>query len=555
MTPTIQPLEPRRLLAADGFYDSGTFELLRPEVVLDADAQVPSGRDAGSWDLVINLTTEDLPPDQEAMVIDSFAQAEALWENLLRADLTDFQSQFGPTVDDLLIGAFVREIDGPGNVLGSAGPFELRPASDPTPFLPVTGFMQFDSADIGTLLDDRGGQGFTDVVIHEIGHIVGIGTIWDALGLRSGNFDPRFNGAATREFYNALLDADVASVPLEDTGGSGTRGSHWRETTFDNELMTGFYDRDRTNTFSRLSAASLADVGYPEVDLDAAGFYELPANTDAPSRNLAPIIAGLDATADSVTVSGVSDPDGTVAVVEFWQESNGRPGLQRGTSSPDTLLAADATAGDGFAYSGPVAADGDVYARAFDDRGLGSRDAQATPVTDTTAPSVVAGDFEFLTRQAVEFTFDEDVAASLSAGDLAVTNLTTGATVSAGSVSYDAATDTATFAFASLLPDGNYAATLPAGSVADVAGNALASSATVEFFVLAGDFNRDRAVNLADFTALANNFGRASATFAQGDATYDGRVNLADFTVLANRFGATLPPASGGDGLFGDDDR
>ena len=90
------------------------------------------------------------------------------------------------------------------------------------------------------------------------------------------------------------------------------------------------------------------------------------------------------------------------------------------------------------------------------------------------------------------------------------------------------------------LPDGDYRLTLPPGTVlADDGDVPLDEAVSAEFFVMAGDFNRDRRVNLADFTVLASNFG-GEGVFTRGDANYDGVVNLADFTILAGRFGTTL---------------
>ena len=63
-------------------------------------------------------------------------------------------------------------------------------------------------------------------------------------------------------------------VPVENTGGPGTRGGHWRETVFRNELMSGFIAA-AGNPLSRLTVASLQDLGY-QVDLDAAEAYQLP---------------------------------------------------------------------------------------------------------------------------------------------------------------------------------------------------------------------------------------------------------------------------------------
>jgi hypothetical protein len=56
---------------------------------------------------------------------------------------------------------------------------------------------------------------------------------------------------------------------------------------------------------------------------------------------------------------------------------------------------------------------------------------------------------------------------------------------------------------------------------------------------LAGDANRDGTVNLADFTALRNNFGVGSL-FSQSDFNFDGRIDLADFTILRNHFGLSV---------------
>ena len=63
-------------------------------------------------------------------------------------------------------------------------------------------------------------------------------------------------------------------MPVENTGGVGTRGSHWRETVFRTELMSGFIDA-AGNPISRVTVASLGDLGY-QVDLDSAEPYALP---------------------------------------------------------------------------------------------------------------------------------------------------------------------------------------------------------------------------------------------------------------------------------------
>jgi hypothetical protein len=159
------------------------------------------------------------------------------------------------------------------------------------------------------------------------------------------------------------------------------------------------------------------------------------------------------------------------------------------------------------------------------------------------------GDYLFdAPRPAIRVTFNGDVApASISAADLLLLNLTTTQPIDVGAlavVSYDSATRSATWTFPSiLLADGDYHATLPAGSVTDALGNALAQDFNLDFFVLAGDANRDRLVNLTDFNILASNFGQLNRTFSQGDFNYDGTVTILDFNILAGRFGASIVPA------------
>jgi hypothetical protein len=170
---------------------------------------------------------------------------------------------------------------------------------------------------------------------------------------------------------------------------------------------------------------------------------------------------------------------------------------------------------------------------------------------DTVAPAVNSAVFSFLTSQNLRYTFSEDVGPTLSSADMSLRNLTT-LSIVATSLSY--ASNVATFTWPSLpdatLTDGDYAATLLASGVTDIAGNALAANHALGFFFLNGDANRDRRGNLEDFNIVAANFGQSPRNFSQGDFNYDTIVNLADFNILASRFGTALttPQAAG---LFG----
>ena len=70
------------------------------------------------------------------------------------------------------------------------------------------------------------------------------------------------------------------------------------------------------------------------------------------------------------------------------------------------------------------------------------------------------------------------------------------------------------------------------------------ADASGTFFVLSGDANHDRSVDLTDFTILAANFNGSDKRFSEGDFNYDTSVDLTDFTILASKFNQTLGPAA-----------
>jgi hypothetical protein len=109
-------------------------------------------------------------------------------------------------------------------------------------------------------------------------------------------------------------------------------------------------------------------------------------------------------------------------------------------------------------------------------------------------------------------------------------------------VAYDPGLSTATFTFSAALANANYRAVLAGAGVSDAAGNVMAANHSIDFFALAGDVNRDRAVNGTDFAILAGNFGKSlGMTYATGDLNGDGSVNGSDFATLAGNFGRTVP--------------
>ena len=175
-------------------------------------------------------------------------------------------------------------------------------------------------------------------------------------------------------------------------------------------------------------------------------------------------------------------------------------------------------------------------------------------VGNTHASPTVTGSLFLVEGNRISFVFSKDVSATLDAADLVLQNLTTGQTLPAGSftLSYDASSHTATWTSASPLPDGNYKATLLAGGIKDSGlrtldgnGDGLAGDDyAFNFFTFAGDANRDRTVAFADLVKVAQNYGGAGKTWADGDFNGDGTVDFADLVVVAQHYGTSLPAAS-----------
>lgn len=214
----------------------------------------------GSFTIQVRLTGGT--PSQRAV----FQQAADRWAQVIVADLPDTTFN-GVPVDDLLIDASLNFIDGPGGILGGAAPDAFRPGS----LLPIHGFMQFDTADLAQ--QEASGK-LLALVLHEMGHVLGIGSIWQEKGLLqgAGSAAPRFTGANAIREYRAYFNNTATSVPVEgNSAGPGSADSHFRESVFGNELMTPF-ESPGVEPLSRVTIGSLQDIGYT-VDYSVADNY------------------------------------------------------------------------------------------------------------------------------------------------------------------------------------------------------------------------------------------------------------------------------------------
>jgi hypothetical protein len=364
----IQRLERRQLLAGTSLpaetltiEGMGAVTVNRPDVFEVAPSTNQGGPSAASlpgYQIELNFTG-GLTASQQAV----FTAAAAKWQAIITGDIPD-----SGTVDDVRINASGVAIDGVNGILGQAGPSTYRSGS----LFTTTGMMQFDTADLASM--ELNGT-LTDVITHEMGHVLGLGTFWGngwkGFLVNQGTTTVTYTAARAKQEYNALNRTSGLNVPVENNLVPGTTDGHWRETTFNAELMTGYIESAGTPMpISRVTAGFFADFGYPGVNVDAADLYTLPGIatlptisgfTDSPD----PVSSG---TTVALSLTSATDSDG-VANVKFYREANGIAGLQ--AELGDVLVGTDTVApySVNASTTGLAAGNYTYYARAADSWG------------------------------------------------------------------------------------------------------------------------------------------------------------------------------------------
>ncbi|MGJ8695696.1 MAG: PEP-CTERM sorting domain-containing protein [Verrucomicrobiaceae bacterium] len=218
----------------------------------------------------------------------NFSDAVAFWDSVID-DHQDLQSRSWT----LNVDTFSQAASGGGVLLGSAGPNGLiysNVVSGSAPsnerfIISTGGQAQFNThPDAGTLS--------LDTIKHEMGHALGIGTLWEDNEVYNdgvaANHNRTLTGGTPGEYVgaNALAayqaefvgQGGAAFIPVELGGGSGTAHGHWNEeddfgqtatgivqvgtgNDMRNELMTG-WAAPGTDFFSEMTRGSLQDIGF-----------------------------------------------------------------------------------------------------------------------------------------------------------------------------------------------------------------------------------------------------------------------------------------------------
>jgi hypothetical protein len=243
-----------------------------------------------SYKIDVKFFGRAMPADEQALFTNAANRIRAMVVGqipLVNVAGTDVAKDCGATgvapltgnVDGVLIYASIDSIDGHNKILAQSGPCFIRVSNGQNDWRTSIGIMKFDSADISSL---AGSGNLQEVITHEMIHVVGLGSFWAFPNdtnpgvplLTNPGPDVRYTGAGGIAGCQAIggITTCATSVPVEGSqGGDGTINSHWRESTFNNELMTGFLNIG-TNPLSKMTIKALQDLGYTVNPADADPF-------------------------------------------------------------------------------------------------------------------------------------------------------------------------------------------------------------------------------------------------------------------------------------------
>ena len=170
----------------------------------------------------------------------------------------------GDRIDDLRI--YVSTSVSSTFAIGQGGPHLLRE----TTHLPVVGCMA-----INVSLTSR----VFDVGLHEIGHVLGFGTLWEKFGFiqdlswSDSSADTHFNGPQAIAAFDEAGGGNYGGkkVPVQQRDGT-----HWRFIVLNGEIMLP--GRSGERALSAITVQSLADLGYG-VDVTQADPFTVRGTT------------------------------------------------------------------------------------------------------------------------------------------------------------------------------------------------------------------------------------------------------------------------------------
>jgi hypothetical protein len=291
-----------------------------------------------------NNTNYVIEQDDYDIILDSFNR----WDSLVTVDSrhgSSYQITINIKIDYLA-----------PNILGGAEISHIN--SDPTESygntVPYIGNITINNSkmyNLKTTIRNNGKSSLYYVLLHEIGHILGIGSFWSLPGcpktgyVENGTTKHYYTGTnAFREYkscfayYNGSYNDSFVGIPIEDNGSPGTVEVHPEEGPeeglsvdnryingifhpgLDTELMTGWLDGSPVSTpLSKITLGFLEDMGYT-VNYNLADVYIMswPSTTDANNLEQTYIKGFLD-----VSGGNMINRNGNLSVLDGTMDVSG----------------------------------------------------------------------------------------------------------------------------------------------------------------------------------------------------------------------------------------
>lgn len=258
---------------------------------------MPAG---ASFSITMNYTDVSIPNQS------IFDAAVDFWEMAITG-----YADGGTRVVTINADTFSQAASGGGVTLGSARPNAIFFAANHI----VT---SLGTASFNIHPDAVGGSGLLNelTIRHEMGHILGIGTLWSSSGVGFPGFQElydegtgQYTGANALTAYNREFGQNGLFIPVELDGGPGTANGHWNEVldnfstenspgfdadpgdgeaaptvvsginaglSMDDALMTGVLSG--SGFLSDTTLGSLQDLGYTTIDFNVSPIPE-PSST------------------------------------------------------------------------------------------------------------------------------------------------------------------------------------------------------------------------------------------------------------------------------------
>lgn len=241
--------------------------------------------------LTFNVNTNGFTASQLTTLNTSLELAKARWENVI----TGYQP--GISVSGFLIevqsgsafaaASVTSSVTQGGFSVSTGGRLFVNPAV-------IDAYASWDGVGPTNPNPDYLGLNYLDDILgHEIGHALGIGTLWSANGVSTAGTG-QYTGTYGVRAYQKEFDPLATFVPVEQAGGAGTPDNHWNQLMrssvqegnpsdpwnespltgitdaqgrdFALELLTGALDPDYGEPFlSMTTIQSLRDMGFTVV--------------------------------------------------------------------------------------------------------------------------------------------------------------------------------------------------------------------------------------------------------------------------------------------------